>query len=91
MVQWERWAVGTLKAPSLTVSVLGKKFTDVAGIRYYFKKRSVVCRYSVPVLFVQKNAAVNAIFAAIMPPVKVTPAQNICDVNRLQFYLSLLD
>ena len=30
-------------------------------------------------------------FAAIIPPVIATPGQNICDVNRLQFYLTLLD
>ena len=38
-----------------------------------------------------KDAAANAVFAANMPPVKIVPGQNICDVTRSQFYLTLLD
>ena len=38
-----------------------------------------------------KDVAANAMFAAIMPPVKVTPGQNMCEVNCLQFHLAFLD
>ena len=87
LVYKQRWAVGTLKVPSLLV--LGKKCTDGSGIRFYFKK---VVRYFVNTgTFCVKDAAVNAMFTAIMPSVKVIPGQNICDVNRLQSYLTFLD
>ena len=40
--------------------------------------------------FCVKNAVANIVIAAIVPPVTVTPGQNICDVNRLQFYTTFL-
>ena len=61
----QRWAVGTLKVPSVTVLVLSKKCTDGSGIQYCFKK---VVRYIVGTgTFRVKDAAANAIFTAIMP------------------------
>ena len=61
-----------------TVPVFGN-FKKV--VRYFFGTGTLCVKY----------VAANAMFAAIMPQVKVTPGKSLCVVKRLQFYLSFLD